>query len=381
MSKRMGVEEVVLLDDKQLSQLVKKNHWNSGHKNRTGNYNRRKTPTFIFNSFRWSNLTKILKKFRYPKLHKSLFLGQDAFTHRSAVNHLERNVCQSAWEVHSVYGCLHACDYCHVEDFVNIMVNIEELIQHLEALMKKNPQLQLYKYDNYSDIPVFEPEYDACRPMVDFFAKKANKYLLLYTKSDNVDYLLDLEHMGHTLINWSLSPETQARFVEKDTPVLKKRIEAMEKCEKAGYTVRARFSPLIPLNGWRQEMKGMIRDLFDRVNPDIITMDCIGFMSPKVMKEVIDQDLIEPRALSVLEDVSQKKRRFGKHTFPHEFRREMFNHVLKTLKEISPETPVSICNETKRMWKDLGDNLGGMNTKDYACCCGPDSVPGNPWLE
>ncbi len=379
----MNPDEIIPLNDNSLNELVKQRNWTKGYSLRTGAYHRREPPTFIFNTFRWKKWDLKRKTLRYPALNRALFLGQNAFTHREAINHLEHNICQAAWEMHSVFGCLHACDYCHVEDFVNIMLNIEELIQHLDTFMKTVPDLQLYKYDNLSDIPVFEPEYNACKPMVEFFATKKHQFLLLYTKSDNIDYLLDLEHKGQTIINWSIAPDTQSRLIEKDTPIMEKRIEAMKKGQESGYTVRARFSPLIPVKNWQEEIKTMIEKLFNAARPDIITLDVIGFMKPKVMVDVIDSSLFNEEAMQILKDLqapSKKLKLYGKHTFPHEFRLEMLKTAIESIKEVSPTTPVSICNETRKMWDDLSPLLGGMTPDNYACCCGPTSVPGNTWL-
>jgi spore photoproduct lyase len=309
-----------------------------------------------------------------------MLAGQGPFTHRAEINHLEKNICQAAWEMHSIFGCLHACDYCHVEDFVNVMLNIEALISDLQRVIVANPLQQLYKYDNLSDIFAFEPEYNACLPLIEFFARTARQYLLLYSKSDNIDFLLKADHKGHTIINWSISPASQASLIEKGAPPLNRRIKAMEKCQKAGYTVRARFSPLIPIRNWEQETAEMVKSLFDHVMPDVITVDVIGFMSPKVMREAIDTSLFDPEAVKTLEEVGRTQRFFGKHTFPHAFRLAMFRHVINEIRKYAPSLPISVCNETTEMWHDLGDLLAPMTPENYVCCCGPTSVPGHPML-
>jgi DNA repair photolyase len=367
-------QEIVKLSDKNLWNLVSTNNWTHGHHQRTGAYHRTGSPTLIFNTFRWGKWDVALKKFRYPSLNRALFLGQDSITHRGAINHMERNICQAAWEVHSIYGCLHACDYCHVEDFVNIMLDIEALIAHLKQIMPTLPQ-RLYKYDNYSDIPVFEPEYDACRPMVDFFSTLDRQFLLLYTKSDNIDYLLDLDHKGHTIMNWSLSPPTQSTLIEKNTPSMDRRIRAMEKCEKAGYPVRVRFSPLIPVKNWQEEISTMIEQYLSRVHPDVITIDIIGFMSSQQMLEIMDSSLLDERAKQILQDQAQTHRLYGKHTFPDTYREEIYRHVLGEIRRIDPKVLVALCNETPKMWKTFESYLSPNCPSSYYCCCGPDSVP------
>jgi len=377
----LAPKNTIVLSDSDLQKLVNEKHWTEGYKHRTGFYRRLGPPTLIFNTFRFNQWDLRWHQVRYPKLNHGLLNGNRPFSYRNEVNHLEKNICQAAWEMHSIFGCLHACDYCHVEDFVNIQLNIEELINELKNLIARNPKQQLYKYDNLSDIFSFEPEYNACVPLIEFFATQPNQYLLLYSKSDNIDFLLNAKHNGHTIINWSISPSTQAALIEKGAPSMNKRIEAMVKCQKAGYPVRVRFSPMIPIKNWEEELTLMIQKLLSQVKPDVITLDIIGFMSPKVMKEALDMELFDPQALEVLGEVEKTQHFFGKHTFPHDYRLKIYRHVFNEIRKMDPHVPISICNETKEMWQALDEFLRPMTPKDYVCCCGPTSVPGNPWLK
>ena len=380
MKRSIKFKEEIVLTTKDLDRLVHERQWGKGHKLRTGTYQRKGSPQLIFNTFNWNKWGLKWNEMRYPSLNRALFLGQNPLTFRSEKNHLERNICQAAWELHSVYGCLHACQYCHVEDFVNIMLNIEDLIDYLKKFIPQHPEQQLYKYDNYSDIPVFEPEYNACKPLVEYFGSLKRQFLLLYTKSDNIDYLLDYDHQGQTIINWSISPEYQSRYIEIGTPPLERRLNAMQKCEQAGYTVRARFSPIVPIQDWENATSKMIEQLFSKVNPDVITIDVIGFMDPKTMMSILPANSLDEEANQILNDLSKKHKVYGKHTFPHDFRHKILRHIFNEVERVSPNTPVSICNETPKMWESLSEELGNMTSSNYVCCCGPDSVPGHPLL-
>ena len=263
-------------------------------------------------------LSEIIKlTLRYPRLRNGLFLGQNPSTKRDKINihgGVDKCVCQEAIEIHSLFGCLHACDYCHIETYMNIMLNLEELVEHIKQIMINHSDQQLYKYDNYSDQIPFEPEYGASDLLVPFFAQQKDKYLLLYTKSANVDHLLSLDHQGHTIINWSLSPDAQSRFIEKETPQMLERIEAIKKCQDAGYHVRVRLSPIVPVKNWKDEVNVMVVKLFEAAPKlDLITMDVIGFMTPTVMKQALDTSLFEEKAVKILDELEKsKKKKWGK---------------------------------------------------------------------
>lgn len=127
-------------------------------------------------------------------------------------------VCQSAWQLHSINGCPFRCSYCGLGGVIRVLVNMEEYCQHLDDWLDIAPKQRLYKWDNQTDVNCFEPEYGASKMLVEHFAEKEGKYLEIYAgKSDNVDYLLDLEHKGKTIIQWSVSGRTQSNVFEKET--------------------------------------------------------------------------------------------------------------------------------------------------------------------
>ncbi|MBC8228981.1 hypothetical protein H8E77_05460 [bacterium] len=392
MMKNIETDDLQLVDDTSLEEAIKTNGWRELAGKRTGEIKRKFDPTIIFNTFRFlpaKEFESLARK--YPALSGYNFLGNGHWTFRDAtrLNNLS-GVCKSAYEIHSAWGCYHACDYCHVRDFLNIMLNLEEFVEHLDPLVKRENWQQLYKYDNQTDTICFEPEYGASELLVNYFANQDDKYLMLYTKSDNVDHLLNLAHNGHTIINWTLSCDTVAREIEKRTPTMEERIQAAEKCQKAGfdtqatqpkgYTVRFRFSPIIPIKNWQAENRKMIEKLFAKVKPDLITMDVLGWMSAKQIENSIDISLFDDEYKKLVENMAQEGIvNRGKQILPHEARLKIYRFFIEEIRRVSEKTPIAICMETEEMWNVLSDELG-MREDNYACCCGPKSVLGHPML-
>jgi len=380
MMENIETDEVLLVDDDSLEEAVKEIKWSERAGKRTGAIKRESDPTIFFNTFRFLPVEefKILAQ-KYPSLSAHNLLGNGHWGFRDATKYTN-GVCKSAYEIHSAWGCYHACDYCHVNDFLNIILNLEEFVEHLDGLVKRESWQKLYKYDNQTDTICFEPEYGASDLLVNYFARQDDKYLLLYTKSDNVDHLLNLPHNGHTIINWTLSCDTVAKKIEKGTPTMEERIKAAEKCQKVGYTVRFRFSPIIPIKDWQTENVGMIEQLFAKVKPDLITMDVLGWMSAMQMKKAIDISLFDSEYRELVEKMAQAGVvNSGKQIFPHEARLKLYRFFIEEIRRVSEETPIAICMETEKMWEELSDELG-MRKDNYVCCCGPKSVPGHPLL-
>jgi spore photoproduct lyase len=264
---------------------------------------------------------------------------------------------------------------------MNIAVNIEEQVANLDACVERNYNQTIFKWDNATDINCFEPEYDATRLFVDYFRRRPEKYLLLYAgKSDNVDYLLPLDHGGKTIVQWSLAPETQARRIEVGTACSTSRIEAAAKCQEAGYLVRFRFSPIIPVKNWREEYAEMIRRIFAATRPDVIALCFFGWMDFDAMASCLDLDLLDPWAVDLARTRREevRDRRYG--PFVHEVRETVHRFLIDQIRSYSPTTAVSICLESQAMWDVFGKELGRKGD-GFLCTCGPACTPGTAFYE
>jgi DNA repair photolyase len=374
-------DRVVEVDDAGLAEIFQARGWSRASK-RTGAYRMTGAPALIFSTFRWLSPAEFEKlDTKHPTLRGPLLLGGGAWTFRDRERHLAENcVCQSAYEIHCAYGCLHACDYCHIPPYYIIMLDLEELAGRIREFGETIPWQKLYKFDNQTDTICLEPEYGASETMVRMFADWPDRYLMLYTKSDNVDHLLGLDHKGRTLISWSLSCDTVAEKIEKRTPSNERRIRAIERCERAGYPVRVRISPICPVRNWREEYAEMIGRLLAVTRPQVISIDVIGWMTAAQMKDALDTSLFDEAYAAELDRLeAEGAGPRWKHLFPHEMRAEILRFVIEEIKRRRPKQPVSFCMETTDMWQELGPTIG-MSPDHYACCCGPTSVPGHPLL-
>lgn len=379
-------EPPIIVGDSELNEIVKQKGWlksveQSDVIKRTGD------PAIIFNAFAWRSPEEEEEaREKYPYLANYFLLGTDPWIYKHKPDNMYPGVCQSKYEIHTVYGCLHACDYCCIQGdnpghrignfFVNIMLNLEEFVGHLDGLIRENPWQKLYKYDNQTDTICFEPEYGASALLADYFSRQDGRYILLYTKSDNVDHLLKLEHdmRRHTLISWTISCETVSNLIEKNAPPMDARIEAARRCQEAGYRVRLRFSPIIPIENWREENRLMIERCFSHLRPDLVTMNVLGWTDASTMRRAIDFSLLDSHYRRFYEDIDRTR---GK--LPHDDRAMLYRFFIDEIHRVSPLTRISLCAETRKMW-DLFEETLGLSPKNFVCNCGPTSVPGNPLL-
>ncbi len=346
-------------------------------------------PVVIFNRFRFDDPPETQKKRRdqFPELFtKTRLAGYGGFDWRESGSPVYRNrtnlVCQPAWQIHSIVGCPFRCAYCHLSRHITMMMNIEELVDRLDENIRKAPGQTLYQYDNYTDIACFEPEYGGSKLLIEYFANRKDEYLELYVgKSDNVDYLLDLDHRGHTICCWSASGQTQSAEIEWNTASMQERITAARRCQEAGYHVRFRLSPIIPVQNWRAENREMIAMMFAETRPDVITFETLRFLDYTQIKELFDLSLIDPEFLHVMEEFQGEKHVQGCQ-IPDSYREKVYRFIIDELERVSPKTPYALCRGSRAMWDTLADDFArhGQTPENYVCNCGPTSAPGNNLL-
>jgi len=375
---RVRTAEVRVVSDGEMDELVERNGW-AGSRRLSGR-ERIGDPPILFDTQRfppagWQDGDPLERAFRQP-----LQTHWHYRTRPGNHNPAEGVICQPGHTFHTARGCIFACDYCSFEHMLLLLVNIEEILARLDPVVRGVEGPSLWKWDNQSDTLCFEPEMGAARMFVEHFSRFDDKFLMLYTKSDNVDHLLALDHRGQTIVCWTLNAETQCRVIERGAATMAERIEAARKCREAGYTVRFRFSAVCPVREWERENREMIALLFDRVRPDLITLETLSRMpDPEMFGNVMDAELFDPRFVEAIRNGREEMKGKIWGPIPDAEREEIYRFLIDQIRERSPETPVAICQEPREMWQRLEDVLE-FKPEEYVCCCAQDSVPGHARL-
>jgi spore photoproduct lyase len=226
-----------------------------------------------------------------------------------------------------------------------------------------------------SDTPCFEPEYGMSELLVNYYATRPDQHYLIHTKSANVDWMLDLDHREHTVMLWSLANETAARVIEPRSGSPYERIDAAAKCQKAGYPIRFKLKPIVPVKGWREQYSRIIDHMLKHTKPDSIGLFMIAWMDYAELKSCIDMDLLDPRFAQAVRDSAEEMGGVTAGPFPHEARAEVYQYLIDEIRARDPEVPVFLCTETLEMWQQFGPQLG-MGPGNYICGCGPQCEPG-----
>ena len=154
------------------------------------------------------------------------------------------------------------------------------------------------------------------------------------------------------------------------------RIESMRKCQQAGYPVRVRLSPILPVKGWQEENREMIELLFREVTPDLITFETIRFLDYAEMRECFDTSLLDDEFLQTMKEAEGKQHSQGCQA-PDEYRAMVYDFTISELERVSPDTPYAFCREKLTLWERFSPSFDGhlQCPDDYLCNCGPRSAP------
>ncbi len=318
-------------------------------------------------------------------------LGYDAFTWcgpaRPGLGICDDLICRPAWRIHLTNGCPHRCFYCGFGGVLTAMMNIEEYIEHLAELAEVNPWEKTFLFEDDSEALALEPEYGAVPELVEFFATTEDRYLLIHTKSANVDFFADLsqEARDHTIIVWSLTARTQSELMEPRSATMEERIEAARKCHEMGICTRYKFKPIVPVRGWRDELAEMTRLVFERSHPDLIALFTLCWMDYEHLIQICDTDLLDPVALEAARVAAPEMKGTRVRPFPDHIRQEIYDFCIDEIRSYDRDIPIVICTENTRLWERLGPRLG-YGPEDYPCGCGPQTTPHlrrlaeSPWL-
>ncbi len=296
------------------------------------------------------------------------------------------HVCRPQWRIHQGSGCPHQCAYCSLGGYIVSHVNTEEYIEKLGELLRNNPWQKTWLYDDVMDVLTLEPELDTLAPLMRFFESTGDRYLIIHTKSDRVQALIESGAPSNTIVAWSLSGSTQSRLLEPVAGTTETRIEAARLCELAGITVRYKFKPIIPVRNWREEAEHAIQLALAETNPDNLSMTVLMWMQVEALKECIPESLLDSTYLQAAEDAAADMRESHVAPYPPWVREEVYRHCLSAIRAADADIPVTLSTETLDMWKSMREALG-TTPGTYVCGCGAGATPGkqtldsNPWTD
>jgi spore photoproduct lyase len=279
----------------------------------------------------------------------------------------ERDViCPHFYELKWAYGCPYDCSYCYLKGTFRFRLVDGRILPHfkdrgkirrhlLEFLDVKSEPTLLNSgelCDSLMGEDLSEPFSEFIMPII----MGTRQRILFLTKGTNVEHFLEHPEWGdRAVLSWSVNTAPVAERWEALAPDVMKRIDAAEAVFKAGYEVRLRIDPMVPVDGWLNQYTCLLDEVFSRLFPERITLGSLrGLTSTR--NNVKDR--------SWLKYLSEKSSWGLKPS--HATRHAMYSMLMKYLRESYDYVNVGLCKETLRMWKALG-----LNWRNNKCNCIP----------
>jgi len=273
-------------------------------------------------------------------------------------------VCPHFWELRWAFGCPFDCAYCYLQGTGRGNKNpryrpINKVIRAIDRAFKDEYFLKHRSVFNSGELSdsLMNPNY--MKQIADFFETQDKHKLLLLTKSHRVGWLTK-EPLKQTVASFSLNATEVWKRWEKRTPSPQQRIEAAKQLLETGYEVRIRIDPIFPIENWKKHYQDLVYSIMSELpsNPDRITLGTPRGLAKTIM-------FAKDRSWERIGFTDKPEYTGWGKKAPATLRKEIYIFFYDKLGNLGfNKSRISICKETRSMWKELG-----LNPDSCKCNC------------
>jgi spore photoproduct lyase len=284
-------------------------------------------------------------------------------------------VCPHFWEFIWATGCSFrpACAWCYLQgtfrgDITPRFFEKEELEKQLETWFNDVETLSCHLADKASDPQIlvsgeladslmgeqyWKEKYGMpfSHWIVQSFEKQKKHKVLFLTKSSKVENLLAISPHKQAIVSFSMNAESVAKQWEKGAfavSSIKNRIEMAGKLQDAGYEVRIRIDPMVPILEWEKHYKELVDNIFSRFTPERITIGSLRGLESTI-RFCADRTWVS--------FLSKDTTGWGRK-IPDEQRKTMYSTLIGYLKNRYGFSKIGLCKETHEMWRKIEMDAG-----------------------
>jgi len=182
-------------------------------------------------------------------------------------------------------GCPYYCTYCYLafvyrkfSPFIKININYDAMFKQIRKALAVAGGKVSFNAGEMLDSLALDHVTGLTTMLVPFFGDLSRGFLMLLTKSSNIDNLLAVEPNSQTVVSWSLNTQAMIGRHESGTPSLDERIEAARRCQHYGYRIRIRIDPGILYPDWIAGYADMIQKAFSILKPENVTLGMLRLL-------------------------------------------------------------------------------------------------------
>jgi spore photoproduct lyase len=270
-------------------------------------------------------------------------------------------VCPHFIELKWAYGCPFDCAWCYLKGTFRfrpertkpVIKDYKKIESHISAFLEEARTPETLNTGEIADSLMFESgEQPFSKFVIPFFSSQKLHKVLFLTKSSNVNNLLEIEPHDQAIISFSLNAIPVAEKWEK-APSMSERIQAAKKVCQAGYEVRIRIDPMVPIEGWQEDYSRLIGMIFENLMPERITLGSLRGLQSTI------NGCTDKSWVKYLKESSNWGRKIDS-----QIRYDMYSTMIKQLEGRYSYTKIALCKETVKMWNSLE-----MDYREIRCNC------------
>ncbi|MBN2315443.1 MAG: hypothetical protein JXM79_16050 [Sedimentisphaerales bacterium] len=254
-------------------------------------------------------------------------------------------------------GCPYYCTYCYLAyvyrkfaPFIKININYETMFRQIRKALNNTDDNVSFNIGEMLDSLALDHITNLTTMLIPFFAGFKRAFLMLLTKSKNVDNLLAIEPNHQTVVSWSLNSQLMIEQYELGTASLDGRIEAAGKCQERGYRIRFRIDPGILYSNWREGYADLIRKALKVVKPENITLGMLRLLPGHFS---LASDAYGDRARALWDYNFVRGASDGKLRYPPRERVEFYTFLIEAIRSMNKDVSIGLCRETPDIWNIL----------------------------
>lgn len=271
-------------------------------------------------------------------------------------------VCPHFLELKWAYGCPFDCAWCYLkgtfrfrqEGIKPVIKDYGKIESHTKRFLKEAAIPEILNTGELADSLMWEGSNKPfSKYIIPMFEEQDKHKILFVTKSDNIRNLLEINPHNQAIISFSLNADEVAQRWEKRAPSISNRVEAARKLSEAGYEVRIRIDPLVPVPDWEWQYASLVDHIFTKFTPSRITLGSLRGL----------QSTLNGSTDKSWQQYLTDRSNWGKK-IEFNARYKMYSTIINMLKEKYEYGEIALCKETLEMWSKLR-----MDYEKIRCNC------------
>ncbi len=254
-------------------------------------------------------------------------------------------------------GCPYYCVYCYLAyvyrdylPFIKININYGKMFEEIREAVLPMETAITFNMGEMLDSLALDHVNLLTKRLVPFFSGLSNGYLMLLTKSSNVDGLLNVKPSRQTVVSWSLNTQRMIERYEIGTAGLQERIDGARRCQEHGYRIRLRIDPGILYEGWQPDYADLMRQSLTVLEPENITLGMLRLLPGHF---TLARQAYGSRAVLLRRAGLSERASDGKLRYPVRQRVKFYRFLIDVIRSFNKRLSIGLCRETWDVWNSL----------------------------